>query len=62
VVVRLPRAGRSSGETSLDEGDVTLTKAFLSEAAAQEEAERLNDLNQDQWVYSVNVVRLVEEP
>lgn len=61
VVVRLPKEDRRSSEGPPNEGDVTLTKAFLTETAAQEEAGRMNDLNGAHWIYFVNVVRLVDE-
>jgi hypothetical protein len=55
-VVRLWRAGERGDE------DVTLTKAFLTEEAAQKEADQMNELNGKRWSYSVDVVRLVEGP
>jgi hypothetical protein len=50
VIVRSsPRDGR----------DVTLTKAFWTEEAAQREADRLNTENSGHWSYEVQVARLV---
>jgi hypothetical protein len=62
VVMRLSKPAALPGEGPLSEEDITLTKAFLTEEAAQREADRLNDLNGEGWSYSVNVARLVEEP
>lgn len=61
VVVRLPKADRRVGEGPPNQGDITLTKAFATEDAAQEEVDRLNDLNGDHWTYFVEIVRFVEE-
>ncbi len=62
VVVRLPEADRRGREGHIHEDDVTLTKAFLTEEAAQKEADRMNELNGKYWSYSINVARLVEDP
>ncbi len=62
VVVRLPAPDKRDREGPLNEDDVYLTKAFLTEDAAQKEADRMNDLNREWSRYSVNVVRLVEDP
>jgi hypothetical protein len=61
VVMRLPKPDDASGYGHLNEGDVTLTKAFFEESAARAEADRLNELNEKYWPYSVNIARLVEE-
>jgi hypothetical protein len=58
--MRLPKPDGLPGESPLGEEDITLTKAFFAEDAAQREADRLNELNGDRWSYSVNVARLVE--
>jgi hypothetical protein len=60
VVIRLPKSDRRAGEGPFSEEEITLTKAFLAEEAAQGEAARMNELNGEHWSYSVNVVRLVE--
>jgi hypothetical protein len=60
VVIRLPKPDTRGREGPLNEDDVTLTKAFLTEHAAQEEADRMNELNGEGWSYSINVARLVE--
>lgn len=61
-MVRLPKPDSRGREGPIHEEDVTLTKAFLTEDAAQKEADRLNDLNKEWSSYSVNIVRLVEDP
>jgi hypothetical protein len=62
VVVRLPRPDTRGGDGHIHEDHITLTKAFLKERAAQEEVDRLNELNREYWSYSINVARLVEDP
>jgi hypothetical protein len=59
VVIRLPKSDRRAGEGPLREEEITLTKAFPMEEAAEGEAARMNKLNGEHWSYSVNVVRLV---
>lgn len=62
VVIRLPKPDRRGREGPIHEDDVTLTKAFLTEEAAQKEADRMNNLNGEGWSYSINIARLVEDP
>lgn len=62
VVVRLEKPDSRGREGPLNEEDITLTKAFLTERAAQEEADRMNVLNGKYSNYSINVARLVEDP
>ncbi len=60
VVGRVWRRSRQGdGPTSLEDLDLTLTKAFFSEEAADAEVARLNELNGDDWLYFARLARLV---
>jgi hypothetical protein len=59
VVVRMTTPESIAGERLMDEDDVSLTKAFLTEAAAETEAARLNQLNPQHSQYFVLVARFV---
>src|ERR1700749_4342621 len=61
VVGRIWRSLPEDGDLRVALDSLTLTKAFLTEADANDEAARLNALNGDDWAYFVNVARLVPD-
>lgn len=60
VVVRLPKDDTRGRDGPIHEDDVTLTKAFLTQDAAEREADRLNEINGRYWSYSMHLSRLVD--
>lgn len=60
VVVRISKS-LAGGDLDYVLDRLNLTKAFLAEDEANDEAARLNELNGDHWLYFVSVARLVSE-
>lgn len=58
VVVRLRK---TEAVAEAKEDDVMLTKAFFKQGDAENEAMRLNEVNQEFWRYFVCVARLVDD-
>lgn len=62
VVTRIAKGALSHGCCPLQQDDVMLTKAFFSQAEAENEAARLTSINEEFWHYFVCVARLVDKP